>query len=275
MIERIEVTNVRIISLKRVGLSVAMVIVAFAAALTAAAPVCAQNEAPIVSPEVSADNRATFRLRDPNAKTVMVMVDGMPKPGETEKPLPMKKDDHGVWRVTTDPLDPDFYGYEFIADGVSLDDPSNSHLTPNLLGHGSQLHVPGPTSLPWEVGDVPHGVIHHHFYHSKIVGDDRDYYVYTPPNYDPHAKAAYPVLYLLHGYSDDASGWTAVGRANVILDNLIAEGKAKPMLIVMTLGYGAPEVLQNGWRFAGPHGSFSKELREIPRRTAWRSDSSD
>ena len=249
--------------MKRVGLSAAMVIVAFAAALTAAAPVCAQNEAPIVSPEVSADNRATFRLRDPNAKTVMVMVDGMPKPGETEKPLPMTKDDHGVWSVTTDPLDPDFYGYEFIADGVSLDDPSNSHLTPNLLGHGSQLHVPGPTSLPWEVGDVPHGVIHHHFYHSKIVGDDRDYYVYTPPNYDPHAKAAYPVLYLLHGYSDDASGWTAVGRANVILDNLIAEGKAKPMLIVMTLGYGAPEVLQNGWRLQGHMDLFQKNYERF------------
>lgn len=263
MIDRNEVTSGGIISLKRVGLFAAMVIIASAAVLLSAAPVCAQNEAPIVSPEVSADNRATFRLRDPNAKTVMVMVDGMPKPGETEKPLPMTKDDHGVWSVTTDPLDPDFYGYEFIADGVSLDDPSNSHLTPNLLGHGSQLHVPGPTSLPWEVGDVPHGVIHHHFYHSKIVGDDRDYYVYTPPNYDPHAKAAYPVLYLLHGYSDDASGWTAVGRANVILDNLIAEGKAKPMLIVMTLGYGAPEVLQNGWRLQGHMDLFQKNYERF------------
>lgn len=263
MIDRNEVTSGGIISLKRVGLFAAMVIIASAAVLLSAAPVCAQNEAPIVSPEVSADNRATFRLRDPNAKTVMVMVDGMPKPGETEKPLPMTKDDHGVWSVTTDPLDPDFYGYEFIADGVSLDDPSNSHLTPNLLSHGSQLHVPGPTSLPWEVGDVPHGVIHHHFYHSKIVGDDRDYYVYTPPNYDPHAKAAYPVLYLLHGYSDDASGWTAVGRANVILDNLIAEGKARPMLIVMTLGYGAPEVLQNGWRLAGHMDLFQKNYERF------------
>ena len=263
MIDRNEVTSGGIISLKRVGLFAAMVIIASAAVLLSAAPVCAQNEAPIVSPEVSADNRATFRLRDPNAKTVMVMVDGMPKPGETEKPLPMTKDDHGVWSVTTDPLDPDFYGYEFIADGVSLDDPSNSHLTPNLFGHGSQLHVPGPTSLPWEVGDVPHGVIHHHFYHSKIVGDDRDYYVYTPPNYDPHAKAAYPVLYLLHGYSDDASGWTAVGRANVILDNLIAEGKARPMLIVMTLGYGAPEVLQNGWRLKGHMDLFQRNYERF------------
>ncbi|MBO0721764.1 MAG: esterase family protein, partial [Blastocatellia bacterium] len=91
--------------------------------------------------------------------------------------------------------------------------------------------------------NVPHGEIHHLFYRSSIVGDDRDFYVYTPPDYDPAGKKLYPVLYLLHGFSDDASGWTAVGRAHVILDNLIAEGKAKPMLVVMPLGYGAPEIL--------------------------------
>jgi enterochelin esterase family protein len=108
------------------------------------------------------------------------------------------------------------------------------------------MHVPGPQSLPWELNDVPRGEVHRHFYRSAIVGDDRDYYVYTPPGYDPSGKKLYPVLYLLHGFSDDASGWTAVGRANVILDNLIAEGKAKPMLIVMPLGYGAPEIVTRG-----------------------------
>jgi enterochelin esterase family protein len=105
------------------------------------------------------------------------------------------------------------------------------------------VHVPGPSTIPWETNNVPHGTVHHHFYHSDVVGDDRDFYVYTPPGYDPNAKKLYPVLYLLHGFSDDASGWTAVGRANVILDNLIAENRAKPMLIVMTLGYGAPEIV--------------------------------
>src|SRR5208337_3575425 len=98
-------------------------------------------------------------------------------------------------------------------------------------------------SLPWEINLVPHGVIHHHFYRSGIVGDDRDFYVYTPPAYNPEAKKLYPALYLLHGFSDDASAWTAVGRAHVILDNLIAQGKAKPMIVVMPLGYGAPEIL--------------------------------
>jgi enterochelin esterase-like enzyme len=116
-------------------------------------------------------------------------------------------------------------------------------LKPNLLNPQSVVHVPGPSTLPWEINDVPRGEIHHQFYRSGVVGDDRDYYVYTPPGYDPAAKKLYPVLYLLHGYSDGADGWTAVGRANVILDNLIAQGKAKPMLIVMTLGYGAPEIV--------------------------------
>jgi enterochelin esterase family protein len=106
--------------------------------------------------------------------------------------------------------------------------------------------VPGP-ALPWEVGEVPHGEVHHHFYKSAVVGDQRDFYVYTPPSYDPRGKQTYPVLYLLHGFSDDASGWTAVGRAHVILDNLIAQAKAKPMLVVMPLGYGAPEILRGGF----------------------------
>ena len=159
----------------------------------------------------------------------------------------MKKDDRDEWSVTTAPLAPDYYGYEFIADGVRMLDPSNHLLVPNLLAPGNAVHVPGPLSLPWELNDVPHGEIHHHFYRSAVAGDDRDYYVYTPPGYDPAAKQTYPVLYLLHGYSDDASGWTAVGRANVILDNLIAQGKAKPMIVVMPLGYGTMEIIRLGW----------------------------
>src|ERR1700688_142060 len=195
---------------------------------------------PIVSPEVRPDNRVIFRLRDPNAKEVAVQIAGV------QKPLPMQKDDEGVWSVTTAPLAPDFYGYTFIADGVGLFDPSNHAVIPNFLYRASEVHVPGPPSLTWEVADVPRGEIHHHFYKSKVVGDYRGFYVYTPPGYDPRGKQTYPVLYLLHGYSDDASAWTAVGRANMILDNLTARGKAKPMLIVMPLGYGAPEVLAPG-----------------------------
>ena len=194
----------------------------------------------LISPEVHADRTVTFRFRDPHAKNVLLVLAGA-------QPAAMKKGHDGVWTITTAPLAPEFYGYLFQADGVDLIDPNNSALKPNLLSVQSELHVPGPASLPWELNDVPHGIIHHHFYHSKIVGDDRDYYVYTPPGYDADTKQSYPVLYLLHGFSDDASGWTAVGRANVILDNLIAQGNVKPMIVVMPLSYGAPEIVSYGF----------------------------
>src|SRR6478672_2316257 len=213
------------------------------------AMLCAQSTPHIVSPDVQPDGRVTFRFSDPNAARVVVDIEGQ------SAPTPMQKDENGIWNVTVGPLQPDFYGYNFNADGVDLVDPSNTMLKPNLLTLSNEVHIPGP-SLPWEVADVPHGEIHHHFYHSQIAGDDRDFYVYTPPKYDWHSKNEYPVLYLLHGFSDDASGWTAVGRANVILDNLIAQGKTKPMIVVMPLGYGAPEIVSPGPR------AFAPELRK-------------
>ncbi len=201
----------------------------------------AQQPARIISPEVLTGQRVTFRFRDPNAKEVVVALEGR------EKPLPMQKDDQGLWSVTTDPLEPDYYGYTFVADGVALIDPSNHLMKPNLLFTQSMVHVPGSAALPWEVNNVPHGEVHHHFFKSGIVGDYRDFYVYTPSDYNPRARRKYPVLYLLHGYSDDASAWTAVGQANVIFDTLIARGKVKPMLVVMPLGYGDLEMLSRGF----------------------------
>lgn len=218
----------------------------FAITATMSAPLLAQG--PVRSPEVSADRRVTFRFRAPNAKEVFVGREGGPR-------MAMQKDERGIWTATTEPLEPDFYGYSFIADGVSLLDPGNSLMKPNLLSIQSMVHVPG--SQPWDVQDVPHGTLNRHFHKSSVVGDQRDFYVYTPPGYDAKARKSYPVLYLCHGFSDDASGWTSVGRAHVILDNLIAQGKAKPMLVVMALGYGAPEIVapggagfrdQNVWR---------------------------
>jgi enterochelin esterase-like enzyme len=200
----------------------------------------AQPPAHIISPEVQQDGHVTFRFSAPNAAKVELHLEGAPDP------TLMQKHELGLWTVTIGPLQPDIYGYSFVADGVALIDPLNQLMKPNLLNTQSAVHVPGP-GLLWEVSDVPHGEIHHHFYRSKIVGDDRDFYVYTPPNYDSRTKQDYPVLYLLHGFSDDASGWTAVGRANVILDNLIAQGKAKPMIVVMPLGYGDLEVIRRGW----------------------------
>jgi enterochelin esterase-like enzyme len=201
----------------------------------------AQQPPAIISPEVQSDGHVTFRFADPNALKVDLELEGQ------KTPTPMQKDNRGIWSLRVGPLQPDIYGYSFIADGVALIDPSNPLMKPNLLGTESAVHVPGPPSLTWEVNQVPHGEIHHHFYESKIASDHRDFYVYTPPDYFADTKAEYPVLYLLHGFSDDASGWTAVGRANVILDNLIAQGKAKPMIVVMPLGYGDYDVIRRGW----------------------------
>jgi enterochelin esterase family protein len=204
----------------------------------------AQQQPPVpdvISPEVQSDARVTFRFVAPNAKDVKLQFEG-----ET-KPLDMTRDDAGVWSVTQGPLQPEIYGYEFIADSVALMDPNNASIKTNLLNPQNMVHVAGSTPQLWEVADVPHGVVHHHFYKSAVVGDQRDYYVYTPPGFDPKAKAKYPVFYLLHGYSDGADGWSAVGQANVILDNLIAQGKVKPMIVVMPLGYGASEMLKLKW----------------------------
>jgi enterochelin esterase-like enzyme len=191
----------------------------------------------IISPQVNADRTITFRFRDPNAGNVSVSLEG------DAQPLPMQKDENGVWSGTSEPLAPNIYGYSFVADGVRLMDPSNSLIKPNLLNPQSMAVVPGQSPEPWEITDVPHGVVHHIFYHSGVVGDNRDFYVYTPPGYDPRGRKKYPALYLLHGYSDDASAWTAAGRANIIFDNLIAQGKVTPMIVVMPLGYGAPRIL--------------------------------
>src|SRR5258708_6494415 len=194
----------------------------------------------LVSPELQPGCRVTFRLKAPAATSVQVHCEGV-------KQTHMEKDAQGVWSLTTDPLDPDIYSYSFTVDGLRTIDLNNPLMKYNLLNSDSQVHVPGPAVLPWEINDVPHGQIHHHFYKSAAAGDDRDFYVYTPPSYNAASKTRYPVLYLLHGFSDDASAWTSVGFANVILDNLIARKEAKPMIIVMPLAYGTMEVVKAGW----------------------------
>jgi enterochelin esterase family protein len=231
---------------RRAGIAVAVILLLGAASVLRAQPAspAPTPPPPVVSPELLPDRRVTFRLRAPNAREVAVDREGAPS-------LAMRKDAEGVWSVTTGALDPDIYGYTFEVDGVRLVDPSNPVMIPNLLDKSSALHVPGPRSLPWEIAAVPRGILHHHFYRSSVVGDDRDFYVYTPPGYDPRDSKRYPVLYLLHGFSDDASGWTAVGRAHTILDNLIAAGKARPMVVVMTLGYGVPGFVERGFGVFG------------------------
>lgn len=139
-------------------------------------PAVAQQTQPLVSPEVHANRSVTFRLRSPYAREVFLAREGAER-------IAMQKDAAGVWSVTTAALAPDLYGYSFIADGVALIDPSNSLIKPNLLNPQSLVHVPGE-GLPWEVANVGRGTVHRHFYHSNLIGDDRDFFVYTPPNYD-------------------------------------------------------------------------------------------
>ena len=196
---------------------------------------------PLVSPEVHANNSVTFRFNAPGAKEVMLYCESIPRPQS------MQRDQQGVWSYTAAPVAPDIYVYSFIVDGQRVLDPANSVIKYNLFSTENQLHVPGPKTLPWELNDVPHGVIHRHHYRSAIVDEERDLWVYTPPGYDAASAQKLPVLYLLHGFSDAEDSWVTVGRANVILDNLIARGAAKPMLIVMPRGYGNHDVISGGW----------------------------
>ncbi len=197
--------------------------------------------APPVSPQLQPDGSVLFRLAMPNAAKVELHLEG------AKDPFPMTKGTDGEWIVSVPGLAPQYYSYTFKVDGTDVLDPHNVTLKPSFFSVQNVFLVPGHPPMPWEPADVPHGVLHHHYYHSNIVGINSEYYVYTPPGFDSGSKQKYPVLYLLHGYSDDPSAWTGMGKANVILDNLMAQGKVKPMIVVMPLGYGTMEVIARGW----------------------------
>ena len=180
--------------------------------------------APAASPQLDSNGSATFTLAMPNAAKVELHLENV------AAPFAMTKGADGAWSVTVPKLAPQYYSYAFDVDGTSVIDPHNTTLKTSFFSTQNIFLVPGQPPMPWEAGDVPHSEIHHHFYRSKIVGINSEYYVYTPPGFDAKSKKKYPVLYLLHGYSDDPSAWTFMGKANIILDNLIAAGKAKPMI---------------------------------------------
>lgn len=184
------------------------------------------------SPEILGDQRVTFRLRGPDATTVVLNGDW---PGG--RGVSMTKDDSGVWSVTVGPLTPELWSYTFSVNGVQAMDPSN----PNHLRDGTRYSnffiIDGPLSSTYEIRDVPHGNVSIVWYDSPTLpnASPRRMYVYTPPGYDKSTQR-YPVLYLLHGAGGDEDAWNNLGRTSVIMDNLIAAGKAKPMLVVMTNG---------------------------------------
>jgi enterochelin esterase-like enzyme len=204
----------------------------------------AQETPSFQSTEVHADGSITFRYLDPAATKVLLHLDGV------SKPFAMEKSADGIWSLVSPALAPQIYGYGFEVDGRAQLDPKNPAVTPNLLYLSNMVTVHGGAPRLWEAQNVPHGVVHHHFYTSKAVNGlpdgQSEFFVYTPPQYDSKRGKPYPVLYLLHGWSDMANGWTEVGQANLILDNLIAAGKVTPMLVVMPLGYGDMKFVNSG-----------------------------
>jgi enterochelin esterase-like enzyme len=207
-------------------------IVSFAVVMAPLLP--AQVLPSFASTRINADRSITFRYRDPDTKAVLCSIENV------AKPLAMGKDAEGVWTVTSAPLPTGIYRYHFEINGISYLDPANPVSSNSLMRPASMVTVPGDGPQLWDATDVPHGTVHHHTYTTSIVlglpGNQNDYYVYTPPQYDP--SKAYPVLYLLHGWTDSSYGWLYNGRANFILDNLLAQGRIKPMIVVMPLGYG-------------------------------------
>lgn len=189
----------------------------------------------LASPEVHSDRRITFRLWAPKVTDAYLQGDWMAA-NTREK---MTKDDRGVWSITVGPLPPQVYLYTFQIDGLSVADPINPRMKLRARTSASLVEVPGEEL--WQFRDVPHGRVEIHYHRSAVLGGaQRQVFIYTPPGYGKDARARYPVLYLFHGSNDVAAGWTFTGNANLILDNLIAEKRAVPMLIVMPWGHAVP-----------------------------------
>lgn len=197
----------------------------------------------IVSPEINPDNSVTFRIMAPKAVKVQITGDFLPTqkmatpfgvfdaPGVADL---VEKD--GFWFYTSEPLVSELYSYNFVVDGLRILDPANAYMTRDISSFTNIFIIKGEKGDLYSVQDVPHGTVSRVWYNSPTLGKERRMTVYTPAGYETNKKESYPVLYLLHGMGGDEEAWTTLGRAAKILDNLIAAGKAKPMLIVMTNG---------------------------------------
>jgi enterochelin esterase family protein len=207
----------------------------------------------LVSPEVHADRTVTFRVRAPEAKNVTLTGDWLATlQSATGSPMPMTKDSSGVWSVTTLPLEATVHLYFFTMDGVTMADPVNPKIKLRVRTSGSLVEVPGDPAPVWQFRDnIPHGSMDWNMQHSAVYNDTHEFMVYLPPGYHT-GKAKYPVLYLVHGAGDTALAWGTAGAANLILDSLIAEKKAVPMIVVMPFnGSNNPAAAANGGRGNG------------------------
>jgi enterochelin esterase family protein len=197
----------------------------------------AQRRPSFGSPEVHADNTVTFRFFSRNAQQVALSGEFLTANQQ------MKKDTSGIWSLTVGPVKPDIYPYSFVVDGISVADPNNTQIFANERFKRSIVDVQGSTPLVHALQNVPHGKVSYRYYKSATLDTIRQVLVYTPPGFDPNGKTKYPVLYLIHGGSDTEETWTKVGQANLIADNLIAQKKAKPMIIVMPYGNVRPAAM--------------------------------
>ncbi len=185
----------------------------------------------LISPEVHGDKRVTFRIYAPKASEVALRGDWMEGPGT----LKLEKDERGVWSVSVGPLVPDYYSYTFIVDGVRTLDPKNATIKQGITSLDNMFLLSGPEIAFAENRQMPHGEIRQIWYQSSTLGIQRRVHIYTPPGYDA-GRDRYPVFYLLHGGGDEDSGWSTIGRAGFIIDNLLSEKKVKPMIVVMPNG---------------------------------------
>jgi enterochelin esterase-like enzyme len=210
------------------------------------------------SPEVHPDRTVTLRFRAPSASQVEVVGEILQGKGS----LVMTKGEDGVWTATLGPLPPEIWIYNFRVQGVDVPDPSNPaiKLVPPGFAMSSFVEVPGDTPAFYDSRLVPHGEVRMVLYESKTMGVTRWVWIYTPPNYD-RSSAKYPVLYLLHGNGEAQNGWIMNGRANIILDNLIADKKAQPMIVVMPQGHALQGAnVEPLVRLAGETDMFSKRF---------------
>ena len=201
--------------------------------------------APVVSPEIHDNNTVTFRFKAPKAVRVQLTGDFLPvqKNAKFEAPgiVDLKEGQEGVWEYTTpEPLKPELYSYSFIVDGLRMNDPANVYLIRDVSTLTNVFIIGGDRADFYKVNPVPHGTVSRIWYDSPALGLERRMTVYTPVGYETSGKR-YPVLYLLHGMGGDEEAWISLGRTAQILDNLIAQGKAKPMIVVMPNGNASQE----------------------------------
>lgn len=196
-------------------------------------PVCplSAQKGPVMSPEVTADGAVTFRLRADKAEAVQLR-------GQWDRQQqPMQRGEDGLWSLTLPQVPAGVWEYSFNVDGLGVLDPANPALKPQRNPGTSILHIPGKPPLPWDFQDVPHGTVHQHTHLSPSLGRPREVWVYTPPGYEADTARKYPLLVLQHGSGDRHETWVAHGKAHWILDNLIAAGKAVPMVVMMIDGH--------------------------------------